>query len=1356
VYYNGGPVGIGGVIPTSLTETLTVNGNTSFVGNVTVTSDASGNAYVLADRVPTGSLHVSSYVTGSVPLTTTTNLIQRYLSNAATMISNTVSGTSYSVLNTPPSTVNSYVNFGSAHSVSLSNLAVSNIFIEAWVNLSTASGTQAICARRPGDAGATTPDFNLYLSSGQPNFIASNVGGSIVSSSNTTALVAGTWYHVAASWQRTGVNTGTVRVFTNGGLGGTSQSFTAGTNLKFTPTANVCISADPGNQLFGNVYDVRIMTGCIVPVATFTAPAFGPFTTAPTYRTGMNTGYTSNLTLALQSQYFPGASTSPYGPCLTLPGTVGSYYSNVNTAYDTNWKTNGFCLEAWVNYASLANSNVYNAASIPLTIGHYAPTGAGTDWAFGATTTGQLAFWYYNGAGQGVVSSVGALVTGQWTHVVVQSNGTNIWLAVNGTFVSGAGTAISGTPVVTAGTALTIGQVNNNTPPNFAVAKARLTFGTVGSPTLGNVYSSGNFTANPNFAAVPAGATVAWSLDSQYPLPTYPSIQDVTPLALQSGSFGAVPTPIGGVTSNVLSPYSTTYPQLDSIRFDGTGYIDYGNAASSVLTTNIWASNWTIEGWVYPTNIVANFPNIISRSNAATSDWFLNIYQGTGIVGFYSGAVTGASTANFGSLTAPLNTWTHIAATFDGVNSNLYVGGALSNSMAASTMLQTFTPTLGLNVGYTAGQYMYGNLADVRVSNVARYTGSSYTVPFEPHPTNNANTLLLLRSLGGQTGTTLEIQGRGLNAVSLGATRSVQSYPPAPMSSYLLDTTSNASVTYGQGKYIASASTESTNPWPAWQAFDGNSSTYWQGVTSSLYSTTSPFGYIGSVATVDTLGNSYPGEWCQLQMPVSVLLSSYAVQGYTTSFGPSSWALMGSRDGINWTVVDRRTSITWSAVLPVTTQTFTASANQAYTYYRYIVLTTVGNSQPFGPTVATLSFNGTEEALCVTSDAKVGVGIANPQRALEVAGDLVVSGTISGGAGMGAFRNRIINGDMRIAQRGTSFPISGVNSNYYYLDRWTTYATGTFIFSQQTLTASDTPFQLGFTNSLRLTGTGTSTAYEIMQFIEGYNTVDLKWTTSFGVPITVSFWLRSLCTAGTVIAVTMRTSTGSYAYNSPITITNPSTWQYVTVTIPPPPNGATGIGLTNGVGLTLDIGSYAATAGQAPTPNAWLASNYTTIAGTTNIMATAGNYIELTGVQLEKGTVATGFEQRPFAQELALCQRYFTKLGGTTGLEFLGSGIAASTTQANALCILPVPMRDISATTIAVSNVGAIRLLGSFSGVWNAIVTTAIIRDSAATNGIVLQATIGSASLTLGYPYFLQNTNTTAPSLGIVQINNEL
>jgi hypothetical protein len=162
------------------------------------------------------------------------------------------------------------------------------------------------------------------------------------------------------------------------------------------------------------------------------------------------------------------------------------------------------------------------------------------------------------------------------------------------------------------------------------------------------------------------------------------------------------------------------------------------------------------------------------------------------------------------------------------------------------------------------------------------------------------------------------------------------------------------------------------------------------------------------------------------------------------------------------------------------------------------------------------------------------------------------------------------------------------------------------------------------------------------------------------------------------------------------------------------------------------------------------------LSGSTNWYTNAGNYIEFTGVQLEKGTVATPFEFRAFAQELALCQRYFAKLGGTVGLEYLSTGIAASTTQANFQCILPVPLRDISTTTIAVSNVAAIRLVGSLSGVWNAINATAMIRDAAATYGVGIQVTVGSASLTLGYPYLLTNTNTTAPSLGIVQINNEL
>jgi hypothetical protein len=1316
VYYNGGPVGIGGVIPTSLTETFTVNGNTSFVGNITVTSDASGNAYVLADRVPTGSLHVSSYVTGSVPLTTTTNLIQNYLSNAASITANTGTGSITQALYCP-GTANSGVRWPSGgHSVALANLALSNLFIEAWVNPSVTGSTMNILQR-----GTSTAEIALQITGARDvAFVVSNTSTPFTAVTTTTPINAGTWYHISGSYQRTGLTAGTVRVFVNGTVGATTATLST-TQPFITSTANVWIGTRYEGLIpfFGNVADVRVWSGGIVPTATFASPAAAPFgSTQPSYLTG-----TPTLLMSLNSQYFPGASTSPYGPCLTLPGTVGSYYSNVNTAYDTNWKTNGFCLEAWVNYASLANSNVYNAASIPLTIGHYAPTGAGTDWAFGATTTGQLAFWYYNGAGQGVVSSVGALVTGQWTHVVVQSNGTNIWLAVNGTFVSGAGTAISGTPVVTAGTALTIGQVNNNTPPNFAVAKARLVFGTAGSPTLGNVYSSGNFTANPNFATVPAGATVAWSLDSQYPLPTYPSIQDVTPLPSQLTSYGAVPTPIGGVTSNTLSPYSTTYPQLDSIRFDGTGYIDYGNAASSVVCSNIWNSPWTIEGWVYtPTATFSASQPIVTRAPSySVSTYPFDFYfwiQTTGQPQFYwntTGTFVVGGSVSIG--------WNHVAVVNTGSAISMYLNGTRTGTTTTPTN-PFYTPSYSLYIGsqgpvlgtyYTGGTgNLSGNLADLRVSNVARYTGSSYTVPNVADGsapfTTDSSTLLLLKSLAGQVGTTLEVQGRGLNAVSLGATRSVQSYPPAPMSSYLLDTTSNASVTYGQGKYVASASGDFTNQ-PAWQAFDRTVSTIW-GTLGSTYNGSTPGLYIGSVTTVDTIGNSYTGEWLQVQNPVSILLSNYSLQcdSGANYRQPYKWWILGSRDGINWTLVDQRTGITWSTSQ---VQTFTVGATQAYNYYRCVVNQINSGSQG---TIAEWTLNGLEESLCVTSDAKVGVGIANPQRALEVAGDLVVSGTVSCGNPV-SFRNRIINGDMRIAQRGTSFTVT--NSLQYTVDRFRGYlgsTGGIQTMTQQTLSASDTPYQYGFRYSQRVTmavgtqgGVTTVDQNAISQVIEGYHVADLNWGTSFGSPVTVSFWFRSNLATGSVMPIAVRNQPTANSYVTTFTTTGPGTWQYVTATVPPPPNGVN-FAQTTAQALLLDIAHISGSVGV--TVNAWNAVNQPFAAVCTYWTAQAGNYVEATGVQLEKGTVATGFEFRPFAQELALCQRYYQKsydIGTNLGTNTVVGAITVSGQNTDQLggFIFKVPMRTAPTSNIystsgtlgkATASNGGLDTTGSVTG----------------------------------------------------------
>ena len=1249
VYYAGGSVGVNAG-PAGLTETLTVGGNTSFVGSLTTVTDQGSASYLTGLRTPAGSLGVQNYLTGSVPLTTTTSLINNYLSNAASIVS---TAPTYNPALYLPGTSNSAVVFGSNHSTHF-DPTNSNIFVEAWVYISSAASQWIMASSNITQTSGE--DWGFLYNGTTINFYVFNTAGT-TSQGFATGFSQNGWYHVAGSWNYL---TKTAYAFVSG-------SVNAGTaitgSMRYFATNTITIGSYLANTyrfLQGYIFDLRFLRGSIVPTASFTAPSTpAVFSSAPTYVTGMNTGYSSNLALSLQSQYFPGASTSPYGPVLTLPGTAGSYYNaGVNSLFNSVWSTTGFTIEAWVNYASFANSN---PGGWPVTLGHMQPTGGNVDWSLGASTTGQLEF-YYNGNGSVayVYSGANALITGQWTHIVVQCNALRIFLFINGiqrtdltTSYTNTGTASAASIqapalVNTTITPIAMGQVNSVTGPNFSIAKARLVFGTSG--TNGNVYSSGSFTPSPNFTqTLPSGSTVAWQLESQYPLPTYPTLLDTPLLPSQASSYGAAPVVVGGVTPSALSPL-LSYPTLDSINFTANSYIDYGNSASSVLNSNLWANTWTIEAWVYPTVAAGN---VVSRSNLTTGvDWSIGLSGGT--VNLYWGSSSLAGPA------ISLNQWTHIAATYDGTRANVYAGG--TGTSTSSLGSQPFTATYGLQVGGPTS--LTGNLADVRVSNVARYGGSTYTVPTAPFVTDS-NTLLLLKSLGSQTGSTLEIQGRGLNATSIGAGRTTNAYPPAPMSSYLLDTTGNVAVTYGQGKYVVSASSEFSSSFVGWYAFSKNTNTNtfrWACGASTYNGTTGA--YTGSVTTVDILGNSYSGEWIQLQMPVSIILSSMT---FTTNYGASSLVVLGSRDGLNWNLVNSQSGLTAQA----TTATFPVQTSQAFNYFRIVNRSLIETPSSFTDTgYGNITFNGTDEGLCVTADSKVGVGIANPQRAMEIAGDLVVGGTISGGAGMGYFRNRIINGDMRIAQRGTSNVIpAAAAASFFIIDRFgfnSNFSTGQITQNQQTLTASDTPYQVGFRYSWRITTnialTAASYGYaEPQQIIEGYNVSDLNWGTSFGSPITVSFWFRTNLAPGLVVSATIR---GGAQYAFPFAVAGNGTWQYVTATVPPPPNGGTW-GSVNGGGIYLFLGSRGLNSPTNP-PNTWVTTNYSGTSLDCNPYALAGNYIEFTGVQLEKGTVATPFEFRPYGTELALCQRYYEILtfagssSGGTGMNTIVWGPSGS------------------------------------------------------------------------------------------------
>ena len=245
-------------------------------------------------------------------------------------------------------------------------------------------------------------------------------------------------------------------------------------------------------------------------------------------------------------------------------------------------------------------------------------------------------------------------------------------------------------------------------------------------------------------------------------------------------------------------------------------------------------------------------------------------------------------------------------------------------------------------------------------------------------------------------------------------------------------------------------------------------------------------------------------------------------------------------------------------------------------------------------------------------------------------------GDISGSGLM--FRNRVLNGDMRIDQRNSGTSVAAANA--YTLDRWAALASSTPSFSIQQNAASITP-PSGFSNYLGCTVTNpltpsASQRFSIQQSIEGLNVADLGWGTSNAKPVAISFWARSSLTGS--FGGVIRNSAGNRCYPFTYSITAANTWEYKTVIIS---GDTSGTWLTNnGVGLSL-VFSLGAGSALSGTAGAWSSSDLWSASGTVNVVSSTNATLYLTGVQLEAGPQATPFEQRPIGTELILCERYF-------------------------------------------------------------------------------------------------------------------
>jgi len=283
-------------------------------------------------------------------------------------------------------------------------------------------------------------------------------------------------------------------------------------------------------------------------------------------------------------------------------------------------------------------------------------------------------------------------------------------------------------------------------------------------------------------------------------------------------------------------------------------------------------------------------------------------------------------------------------------------------------------------------------------------------------------------------------------------------------------------------------------------------------------------------------------------------------------------------------------------------------------------------------------------------------------------------------------RNRIINGDFRVAQYpNASQAYAAGQQGYCGPDR---FYIGNGAGTGGTMAQSTATMTIGglVENAVQqYVGTpftsiaGTSAASGVTQVIEGFNAYDLV-----GQQVTISFWFQATV-AGTY-GVALRDGATNYGYATTFAYNTAGTPQRVVVTVPVLPSGMS-VPRSNTAGLTLNIGALNTGTYQNPTTGAWSSGgNYFTAPGVTNWSTVTNNYIAVARLQLEAGnTLNPVFERVDYSEQLRRCLRYFNS--GSAWVQL--TTYAAALASANHVSF-PVTMRSTPAMSITPAAFGGV------------------------------------------------------------------
>jgi hypothetical protein len=305
-------------------------------------------------------------------------------------------------------------------------------------------------------------------------------------------------------------------------------------------------------------------------------------------------------------------------------------------------------------------------------------------------------------------------------------------------------------------------------------------------------------------------------------------------------------------------------------------------------------------------------------------------------------------------------------------------------------------------------------------------------------------------------------------------------------------------------------------------------------------------------------------------------------------------------------------------------------------------------------------------------------------------------------------RNLIINGEMKVAQRGITATTSANVTEYNTVDRW--YWNRNSVEELVGIVSQFSDGPSGYVKCWRFTTDNTAESgiesgdrILFYQEVEAQNLQFLEYGQATAKDITCSFHVKSSETG--TFGFQIYQSDGNRIIGTTYTINAADTWEYKEITFP----GDTGGTINDdiGAGLRFQFTLVAGSDFTGTDNTSWGAYSSPKLCdGHTqnDVVSAVGNYWSVTGCQMEVGTRATPFEHRSYGDELARCQRYFyNHLGTNATADGIGVGAVWQSTQIYVAIHHPVTMRTtpVFSNNISASTPGFIRVFSSGVASWN-------------------------------------------------------